>query len=212
MKIQTFSVGMFFVNCYLVNEADSKEAFIIDPGFDDRTEAEEIIQVIEKNRFTVKNIINTHGHPDHTCGNGLVKHLLNAPITIHKNDAYMIGTLGKQLAQVFNLKNHSPPADILLNEGDTLKLGKEELKVIHTPGHSPGSICLKGNENVFTGDTLFEGSIGRTDFPESSEEQMRNSLQKLKKLADDLNAYPGHGSATTIGKEKRTNPFLTGLP
>lgn len=211
MKVQSFEVGSFATNCYVVGCVEAKEAVIIDPGFDSESEAECIIKYIEKNYLRLRTIVDTHGHPDHTCGNGLMKNRFNAPIAIHKDDAYLIGTLGKRLAEAFNLKNHSPPADILLDEGNHVEFGKEKLEVIHSPGHSPGSISLLGKNVIFTGDTLFAGSIGRTDFPESSEKEMQVSLERLKNLPDNLAVYPGHGPATTLGKEKRDNPFLKGL-
>jgi hydroxyacylglutathione hydrolase len=211
MKTRSFEVGSFSTNCYVVGCAETKEAVIIDPGFDTKSEAEIIIKYVEENCSKLKTIVNTHGHPDHTCGNGLVKNRFNVPIAIHKDDAYLIGTLGKRLAEAFNLTNHSPPADILLDDGSLLEFGKEKLEVIHTPGHSPGSISLLGKNVIFTGDTLFASSIGRTDFPESSEKEMQISLKRLKDLPDNLTVYPGHGPATTLGKEKRDNPFLTGL-
>jgi hydroxyacylglutathione hydrolase len=114
-------------------------------------------------------------------------------------------------SQNFGFSNVSPPADLLLQEGDLITFGKETLKVIETPGHTRGSISLVGEDKIFTGDTLFADSIGRTDLPESSEKEMKLSLEKLKTMQDSLTVYPGHGLTTKLGKEKITNPFLTGL-
>jgi glyoxylase-like metal-dependent hydrolase (beta-lactamase superfamily II) len=203
-----FTVGMFLTNCYVAVCEKTNEAIIIDPGFADRSEKEEILKLIDDSCLKLRLIVNTHGHPDHTCGNGIVKERFQAPIVIHENDAHMLGELGRKIAVSFGLKNLSPNADTLLRDGDTVTFGKLTLKVMHTPGHSPGSITLIGDDEIFTGDTLFEGSIGRTDFLGSSERDMIISLKKLASLPDYLVVYPGHGSKTTIGKEKRTNPFL----
>ncbi len=204
-----FSVGQFFTNCYVVNCEKTKQAIILDPGFDNKAEAEQILDYIHKNTLKPKYIVNTHGHPDHTCGNGIIKEKYGIPILIHENDAHMLGNIMGKLTQFFIFKHHSPNADIILHEGNVIKFGIETLKVIHTPGHSRGSISLLGQKEIFTGDTLFAGSIGRTDFPESSEQEMKLSLKKLATLPDHLKVYPGHGPPTTIGEEKQFNPFLS---
>ena len=161
--------------------------------------------------MTIKLVLNTHGHPDHTCGNGIVKEKFHVPVLIHEFDAHMLGELGKRIAGFFGFESFSPPADVLLHDKDLAKFGQVTLRVIQTPGHSPGGISLLGAEEVFTGDTLFMGSIGRTDFPESSEQDMNVSLKKLATLPDNFVVYPGHGPVTTIGVEKGSNPFLHGL-
>jgi len=208
MMVQMFTVGRFFTNCYVVSCEQTKETVIIDPGFDNRFEAEKIFKFIYESGLTLKFIVNTHGHPDHTCGNGMVKEKFHVPILIHEYDAHVIGGLGKGIAEFFGFESSSPPADMLLRDGDMVKFGRVTLKVIHTPGHSCGSISLLGEKEVFTGDTLFMGSIGRTDFPESSERDMKLSLKKLARLPDNFVVYPGHGPTTTIGEEKHSNPFL----
>ena len=208
MIVQMFIVGKIFTNCYIANCEQTKQAIVIDPGFDDGFEAEQIFDYIDENRLSIKYIINTHGHPDHTCGNGIVKEKLNVPILIHELDAHMLGKSGIEIAGMFGFENSSPPADVLLHDEDLVKFGNTTLKVIHVPGHSPGSISLLGEKEVFTGDTLFSGSIGRTDFPESSEHAMSLSLKKLANLPERLIVYSGHGPTTTIGEEKHNNPFL----
>jgi len=208
MIIKTFAVGMFQTNCHTISCQNTQESIIIDPGFDDQYTTQNIIDFKEKNALRIKLIINTHGHPDHTCGNNILKERFNIPILIHKNDAHLLGETGKKIAETLGFKTYSPPADKLLEDGNLIKFGKATLKVLHTPGHSRGSISLVGENEVFTGDTLFAGSIGRTDFPESSNLQMQQSLQKLKALPDRFVVYSGHGSATTIGEEKRSNPFM----
>ena len=198
MKIQTFTVGMLSTNCYVISCQRTREAIIVDPGFDDQFEAEEIFKYADENVLKVKFIVNTHGHSDHTSGNGAVKNKFNVPICIHPYDAHMIGWVDEKIS----------PVNVLLEDGDTLKFGNVTLNVMHTPGHTRGSISLIGENEVITGDTLFACGIGRTDFPESSARDMRFSLKKLASLPDHFFAYPGHGPSTTIGEEKRNNPFL----
>jgi len=208
MIVQMFTVGRFFTNCYVVGCKQTKEAIIIDPGFDDSFEVERVCKFIDVNALTLKFIVNTHGHPDHTCGNGMVKERFHVPILIHEYDAHMLGKSGNKIAEFFGFENYLLPADTLFHNEDLMKFGKITLKVMQTPGHSRGSISLLGEKEVFTGDTLFAGSIGRMDFPESSELDMKVSLRKLANLPDYFVVYPGHGPITTIGEEKRSNPFL----
>ena len=194
MFVKMFTVGMLAANCFLVADAQTREAIIIDPGFDSESEAKTIINEIERNEFEVKYIINTHGHPDHTGGNQTMKDYTKAPILIHEYDAPL-------------LKN--PPADRKLHDGDLIDAGNIKLKVIHTPGHSKGSVILLGSDVVFSGDTLFAGSIGRYDLPGGSLDELINSLKNsLLTLPDHVKVYPGHGPVSTIGEERRYNPFL----
>lgn len=206
-----FTVGEFFTNCYVISCQQKKEAIIVDPGFDDRLEAEKIFKFIDENALALKFVLNTHGHPDHTCGNILVKEKFPVPILIHEYDAHMLGGLAEKASEFLGFKNSSPPADMSLRDGALVKFGMMTLRVIHTPGHSRGSISLQGEKEIFTGDALFSGSIGRTDFPESSEQDMRLTLKKLARLPDNFIVYPGHGPPTTIGEEKLRNPFLQWL-
>ncbi len=211
MIVQMFTVGRFLTNCYVVGCERTKESIIIDPGFDDQLEVERVLKFIDSNALVLKLIVNTHGHPDHTCGNGIVKKRFRIPILIHEHDAHMVGKTSNKVAELFGFESSSPPADMLLHDKDLVKIGKIILKVMHTPGHSRGSISLLGEREVFTGDILFAGSIGRTDFPESSELDMKLSLRKLANLPNHFVVYPGHGPMTTIGEEKRGNPFLQRL-
>jgi glyoxylase-like metal-dependent hydrolase (beta-lactamase superfamily II) len=203
-----FTVGKLFTNCYIVACPETKEAIIIDPGFESVSEAEKVFKFIEEKALKPKFVVNTHGHPDHICGNGLVKGKFQTPILIHEKDAFMLGRLGGVIAKFAGFENSSPSADALLKDGDIISFGKINLKIMHTPGHSPGSISLVGKKEVFTGDTLFAGSIGRTDIPRGSVLDIKESLRKLACLPDDFKVYPGHGPTTTIGEEKRSNPFL----
>jgi glyoxylase-like metal-dependent hydrolase (beta-lactamase superfamily II) len=212
MQTQMFTVGLFSTNCYVVGCKQTQIAVVIDPGFDKASETEKALDHIDRNYAELKYVINTHGHPDHTFGNSLVKNKFNAKIVIHQNDAHLLEDLNNEIGQILGLRNVSPSPDILLRDGDTIEFGKETLKVIETPGHTRGGICLIGKKEIFTGDTLFMGSIGRTDFPESSQEEMKRSLKKLKTLQDSLTVYPGHGSSTILGEEKHCNPFLKELP
>ncbi|NLE04810.1 MAG: MBL fold metallo-hydrolase [Crenarchaeota archaeon] len=211
MMVKKFVIGVFASNCYVVYCRDTKQAAFIDPGFRNLQEARDTILFVKQCELDIKFIINTHGHPDHSAGNGLLKEEFQAPICIHKDDAYMLGDSGKETFRFFGFDGISPPADILLNEGEYIKFGEVTLRVLHTPGHSQGSITLIGETEIFTGDTLFAGSIGRTDFPGSSDYQMQLSLKKLAQLPDYYTVYSGHGPRTTIAQEKNSNPFLDGI-
>ena len=208
---KVFEFGMFSTNCYVSYCEETQEAVIIDPGFDNNVESKSVISFIEEQGLVLKHIINTHGHPDHTCGNEVIKQTFHIPISIHEEDAYMLGESGMTTAKFFGFNHTSSPADKLLHDGDCIEFGKAKLKVLHTPGHSAGSIMLVGENHVFSGDTLFAGSIGRTDFPGSSDSEKQCSLKKLLNLSDSCLVYPGHGPETTMGEEKRANPFLHGL-
>jgi hydroxyacylglutathione hydrolase len=201
MQIQSFTVGMLSTNCYVVNCPETKKAIIIDPGVDAAREAEQIFRYVNANALKVKFIVNTHGHSDHVSGDALLKKKYGVPICIHPYDAHCLNGLGEKTS----------PANVMLEDKGLLKFGRMMLKVMHTPGHTPGSISLVGENLVFTGDTLFAGGIGRTDFPEGSESDMRLSLAKLLLLSDNYVVYPGHGGVSTIGEEKRVNPFLRWL-
>ncbi len=201
MQIQAFTVGMLSTNCYVVNCPETKEAIIIDPGFDVAHEAEQIIRYVDASALEVKFIVNTHGHPDHIRGNNVLKRKYSVPICIHAYDAPCLNGLGDNIS----------PANVLLEDKGLLRFGQMTLKVLHTPGHTPGSISLVGEKLVFTGDTLFAGGIGRTDFAGGSDRDMRLSLKKLMCLPENYVVYPGHGDVSTIGEEKRFNPFLRWL-
>jgi len=191
MNVKCFKVGWLSTNCYVVGCEETKEAVIIDPGLESEKEAKLILEHIKKKRFYIKYIINTHGHPDHISGNMIMKEATGASILIHENHK------GKA------------KADQKLRDGDVIQVGNCKLKVLHTPGHTKSGISLLGTDFVFTGDTLFAGSIGRTDFPGGSFQEIMNSIKtKLMPLPDNFKVYPGHESSSTIGDEKKYNPFL----
>jgi len=185
MEIKTVVVGSIHTNCYIVSEENSKEAIIIDPG----DEAEKIIAAAEG--LKVKAVVLTHGHWDHVTAAPIVAKHFNAPLCIHKNDEAMM-TYSNQIK-----------ADRLLKAGDKFDIGHLSFVILHSPGHSAGCICLyDGKKTLFSGDTLFRGTWGRTDLPTSSETDMEKSLKKLLSLPADVVVYPGHGKKTTIGEEK----------
>jgi hydroxyacylglutathione hydrolase len=194
MFVKMFTVGLMETNCFLVGDQEAELAVVIDPGFDKASEAERILKEIDRNNFHVKYIVNTHGHPDHTDGNKTLKDATSAPLLIHELDAPML---------------ENTTADKTLREGNILEIGEVKLRVLHTPGHSPGSVALLAADAVFVGDTLFAGSVGRYDLPGGSLEQLMNSIKtKLLVLPDDTKVFPGHGPVTTIGEERRNNMFL----
>ncbi len=199
MLIETFTVGGLSTNCYVVSSQQTKDAIVIDPGIDLIFEADQIFDYIEQAGLKVKLIVNTHGHSDHINGDAIFQERYKVPLCIHRLDA----------ASLVLLENINFPQTILLNDGSLIEVGNDSLTVMHTPGHTPGSICLLGERLVFTGDTLFAGGIGRTDFPEGSDSDMQLSLRKLQRLPEDFLIYPGHGPTSIIGEEKRVNPFLT---
>jgi hydroxyacylglutathione hydrolase len=208
MILEMLTVGTLFTNCYIVGCPETLEGLVIDPGFDRDNEADRILKEVDQHHLKVKYIVNTHGHPDHTAGNGILKEATGAPILIHELDAPKLTDASKNFSRLFGLRVTSPPADQTLREGDVVQVGKVKLKVLHTPGHSKGSISLLAENVVFTGDTLFAGSIGRYDFPDASFREIMSSIKRLATLPDHMKVYPGHGPTSTIGEEKRSNPFL----
>lgn len=204
LQVETFVVRAIMTNCYLVYCDITKVGTIIDPG--DKSLA--ILDRIKKLGLTIKCIINTHGHIDHIQGNEWFQQETKAPVIAHYQDQilYEKPRLNMSvLTKACSIKN----PDVLVQEYNSIEIGESSLEVIHTPGHTKGSICLLGDGYLFTGDTLFAGSIGRTDFPGGSYEQMKESLLlKLMPLSDDLRVLPGHGPESTLKEEKKTNPFL----
>ena len=205
MIIKTLPVGPIMANCFIVGCQETMQAAIIDPG----DEADKILQSVADSNLAVKTIINTHGHFDHVSANKGISAVTNAPILIHALDAPMLEQIAASAANWGLSAENSPAPDRTLNDGDTVTFGNITLNVIHTPGHTPGGISLFTDGHVFVGDTLFAGSIGRTDFPGGDFATLKSSIQdKLFKLGDDVQVYTGHGPETTIGNEKQHNPFV----
>ncbi|MCW4020722.1 MAG: MBL fold metallo-hydrolase [Candidatus Bathyarchaeota archaeon] len=197
MLVKSWAVGLLDTNCYLVACKKSSEAIVIDPGFA-KDESRKILKEISKRGLKVKYIVNTHGHGDHIGGNDTLRKATGAEILIHQNDASMLTAC-------------SPPADRLLDDGDIVKAGSLRLEVIHTPGHTGGSVSLycESGGAVFTGDTLFAGSIGKTGSDAAFKAIMQSLRGRLMKLPDQTVAYPGHGEKTTIRTERTENPFVS---
>ncbi len=205
MKIIKLEVGQLGANCYIVYCKKTLHGMVIDPGGD----AEKIIGLLNREKITVTAIVNTHGHADHIGGNDELKAATGAPILIHGDDAKMLVSAQGNLSMYIGNNLICQAADRLLADGDTIDIGEMKFQVLHTPGHTLGGICIYGNEVVFSGDTLFEQSIGRTDFPGGSHRQLLESIKtKLFVLEADTVVLPGHGPSTTIGVERQTNPFI----
>ena len=203
--IKTLAVGPIQANCHILGCEETLEAAVIDPG----DEPDRIFHALAESSLTAKLIINTHGHFDHVSANKRLKEVTGAPILIHSLDAPMLDELSSSAAAWGFTADNSPKPDKELNDGDEVAFGHTTLKVIHTPGHTPGGISLYAPDFVFVGDTLFAGSIGRTDFPGGSFKALKESIRKkLFVLGDHVKVYAGHGPSTTIGEERRANPFV----
>jgi hydroxyacylglutathione hydrolase len=204
MMIQSLPVGPLQANCHIVGCEQTRKAAVIDPGGD----TDRILLALADKKLTLTAIINTHGHFDHVSGNKKLKDATGADLMLHPLDAPMLENLaGSAAAWGMNAEN-SPKPDRLLEEGDTVECGTIQFKVLHTPGHTPGGISLYAGDALFVGDTLFAGSIGRTDFPGGDYDPLiRNIQTKLFALPDGTRVYTGHMDPTTIGREKKYNPF-----
>ena len=207
--VKQLVVGPLAVCCYLVGYSETKETAIIDPGGDEDL----IINTIKRMSLKPVIIINTHAHPDHTAGNQTLKQVFNIPIAMHESDAgSFLNQANLFLGSIVGALP-TPQPDILLKNGNNVVLGPISLKVIHTPGHTPGSICLYYPGHVFTGDTLFVKAVGRTDLPGGSWETLIKSIKtRLFTLPEETIVWPGHDYGekpnSTIGEEKRFNPFI----
>jgi glyoxylase-like metal-dependent hydrolase (beta-lactamase superfamily II) len=201
ITVKRLVVGSLSANCYIVGA--NGEGMVIDPGGN----AGEIQRAIDESGLEIKIIVLTHGHSDHIAALRDIQDHTGAEVAIHTEDADFLETSSQ-----FGISYRTPhPPDRLLREGDNIEIGSARFTVIHTPGHTPGSICLLGGDKVFTGDTLFYRGIGTTLMPGSSRPQLINSIKtKLMELPDDTVIYPGHGRETTVGAERRDNPYVTG--
>lgn len=205
MILKKLVVGPIESNCYIVGAEAAQEGMIIDPG----AEAEKILQTVRELKLGIKLIVLTHGHVDHISALSEVKAGTGARVAIHAEDARLLDEQPVNL--MFGFPQHNVAPDQLLKEGDSLDFGELHFLVMHTPGHSRGSICLLGHGVLFSGDTLFNYGIGRYDLLGGSYHQLMNSLNtKLMVLPDDTAVHPGHGPDSTIGKERHGNPFLRG--
>jgi glyoxylase-like metal-dependent hydrolase (beta-lactamase superfamily II) len=201
LELETIRVGPLATNCYILACQKSRQALIIDPG----AEPQRIKRLMHSRGYQVKFIINTHGHIDHVGADSA----FDLPVYIHKLDADFLRAQKNIFGMSFGYAFRSVEPTRLLEDGDKVALGKIELKIIHTPGHSPGSICLYCQNLLFSGDTLFCSGIGRTDIPFGDGKAIVNSIKKkVFSLPDDTAVFPGHGDFTSIGEEKRSNPFL----
>ncbi len=212
LTVASFTFNPFQENTYILSN-EEKECWIIDPGMYNRDEEYILFDYIEQNGLTPRKIFNTHTHIDHIMGIEAVKNKFNIPLGIHADDQPVLAN-AKGSAMLFGLPlNATPVADFFINHGDVLHLGKDQLNIRFTPGHSPGSIVFyhaAGNW-VIGGDVLFEGSIGRTDLPGGNHNQLLQSIkEQMYCLPDNTIIYPGHGRPTTVGTEKQSNPFVQG--
>jgi glyoxylase-like metal-dependent hydrolase (beta-lactamase superfamily II) len=210
MQIKVFYFNELRVCTYVLWD-ETKECIIVDPGCESAGEQQRLRKFIEENRLTPVLVVNTHAHFDHVLGNLFVMKTCAVPSAIHAADTSLLAKAAQQAA-LFGLAAAQPPAaTILLTEEEPVRFGHSQLQVLHTPGHTPGGICLyaAGDKFVLSGDTLFRESIGRTDLPGGDYDTLRNSIHtKLMSLPDDVKVLPGHGPATTIGEERRSNPFI----
>lgn len=200
-------VGPLACNCSVIGDEESREALVIDPG----DEVEEVLAIVRRHRLTVKQIIITHAHIDHVGGAMKLKRATGAPILLNQNDYVLLQMLEEQAAWVGMAPPGPVTVDASLDDAGTVRAGKLAASVMHTPGHTQGSVCLyfEPEQKLLAGDTLFAGSIGRTDLPGGSYEKILSSLhERVLALPDETLVVPGHGPLTTIGRERATNPFL----
>ena len=210
MIVRQFEVGNFSIFSYLIADEQAKEGLFIDPSDDHDT----LLNEAASHGLTIKYIVNTHHHIDHSMGNKGMVRRTGAKIVIHEADAPALLTTQRDIMEMFQAES-SPPADILVSDGQLIRVGNVALKVIHTPGHTPGGMCLFIDGMVFTGDTLFVGSVGRTDFPGGSYQELERSVRtKLYTLPGDTVVFPGHNygmrPTSTIQQERRTNAVIRG--
>lgn len=207
MEYTALPVGSFGTNCYLAWCDRTQAGIVIDPG----AQPGEILKQVEELSLDIKAVVNTHGHLDHIGGNGAIASRHNCPVFIGAADARMLEDPQLNYSARLGKPVTSPAAQRLLSDGDQVEFGRCALAVLSTPGHTPGSICLLGHGVLFSGDTLFAGSVGRTDLPGGSHNQLVDSIRRrLLPLPDEIAVLPGHGPATTIGQERQNNPWLQG--
>jgi hydroxyacylglutathione hydrolase len=205
MILEALTVGFISTNCYIVGSETTRKALVIDPGGNAAT----ILRSVSKHELSVSMIIATHSHFDHLGAVKAVKEATGAKFAVGPSSGNKTGTFAKMVSMMTGGSVTVPEPDVFLKDGDTVDLGDLHFEVLYTPGHSPDEICLYGEGILFSGDTLFNMGIGRTDFPGCSYEELETSIRaKLYVLPDKTVVYPGHGPETTIGDEKRGNPFI----
>jgi len=208
MTVKKLIVGPMEANCYILADEKTKRAIIIDPG----DEAEKILRKVNAEELEIIYIVNTHAHIDHIGANDIIREETGACLLIHSADAPFLEDPEMNLSIMIDKKRKFSSPTKMLEEGDQIRVDGISLRVLHTPGHTPGSICLHVKDKLFTGDTLFAGSVGRTDLPGGNLLDLENSIkEKLLVFSDEVIVYPGHGPQTTIGKEKQDNPFVRTL-
>lgn len=205
-KIIKLVVGQLQENCFILFD-ENKDAFVVDPG----GSSENIIEAIEKNSLSIKYILLTHGHFDHVGAVAALVKKYKAPVYLSKEDRAFLESPKEVRASAFGMQIEAAEVDVFVKEGDEIPFSEGNIKVIETPGHTLGSVCYLFENYLFAGDTLFNGSIGRTDFPESDHSLMVESLKKLKKLDDEIYVLSGHGPESQISYEKMANPYLRQL-
>lgn len=214
MNIAVFTFSSWSENTYILYD-DSKECIILDPGCSTSSEEQSLVDFIIANDLTPVKLVNTHCHIDHVLGNKFVSDKYNLPLTAHKGEQIVLDNM-VDIAKVYGVDyTKSPDITIFLEEGEFLSFGHTQLEIYFTPGHSPASLSFfhRPSKQLIAGDVLFKGSIGRTDLPGGNMDTLIASIKnKFYPLGDDVIVYNGHGPNTTIGNEKRTNPFLTNLP
>jgi hydroxyacylglutathione hydrolase len=208
MIIETLVVGPLQENCYIVGDEDSREGIIIDPG----DEAQRIVEAVGRLGLTVRAVVNTHGHIDHIAAAQAVKESLGAKLYLHPGDLRYLPHTVEQGAMFGIFEAREPVVDVHLADGDEISFGALRAQVIHAPGHTPGGCLLRIGDDVFCGDLIFSGSIGRTDLPGGDYKTIVDSLERVVlTLPDHVRLHPGHGPSTTAAVERRFNPFLQGL-
>lgn len=205
MEIIRLALGPLGTNCYILYDELSKEAMVFDPA----DNCEVILQNLSQNNLKLKYIVITHAHFDHICALDDLAQNTSAKVCIGKDEYFSLNDSHLSLSNMFGKSAPKTKAELLINEGDTLYLGKSEITFIYTPGHTKGGICALTDNILISGDTLFLESVGRSDFPGGSASVLANSIKtKLFTLPDNTVVYPGHGDSTTIGHEKTNNPFI----
>ena len=208
MQIRTLTLGPLETNCYILTDPETGDTAVIDPGLDE----EQLLDLCKPIAKQIKWLLLTHSHFDHIMGLAALKELTGAPVAVHRLDADGLtdprASMYRMCAQYYAHPQQPAPPDRLLEDGDELPLGGGRIRVLHTPGHTVGGVCFLTDDALFSGDTLFAGGVGRTDFPGGDYSALRESLQRLAALEGDLRVFPGHGPATTLGRERRENPYI----